>query len=363
MEDFLNEREVEAQSKRCSGCGGSMVFDIETGNLKCERCGAMMEVDDGGAVQRRAMTQEIMKSHENWQDGAVSRCDGCGAKGVVDRKSLSKHCAFCGSARIVALNELAGIKPDSVIPFQITSETARERFTKWLKGKFFAPGAIKRLRTDEQFNAVYSSSWAFSANTYSRYAGTLGRRETRTRSVGGRTTTTTTIRYFRVSGDIAQNYRDFFVQSGDRIKSDTFNKLQPFNLSFVKAYRQEFLAGIVAEHYSRTIDICFKDFTDFIQRDLRHRILKRHHAHVVQSLTLNTNYTDKAFNYVLLPIYIANYTWKGKLYNFYVNGATGKIVGKYPLSKWKIFLVVLGAVALAAIGGFLYLQFGSGAGA
>jgi len=358
MEDFLNEREVEAESKRCGGCGGSMLFDIGTGNLKCERCGSMTEVDDGGAVQRRAMTQDIMKTHENWQEGAVSRCDGCGAKGVVDRKSLSKHCAFCGSARIVAIEELAGIKPDSVIPFQITSDSARERFTKWLKGKFFAPGGIKRLQTDEQFNAVYSSSWSFSANTHSRYAGTLGRRETRVRTVNGRTTTTTVIRYFRVSGDIAQNYRDFFVQSGDRIQSGTFNKLQPFNLQLVKAYRQEFLAGIVAEHYSRTIEVCFKDFTDFVQRDLRQRIMRRHHADVVQSLNLQTNYSDKAFNYVLLPIYIANYTWKGKLYNFYVNGASGKIVGKYPLSIWKIALTALGALAAVALAAFLYIQFG-----
>jgi ribosomal protein S27E len=351
MEDFLNEREVEAESKRCSGCGGSMVFDIESGNLKCERCGTMMVVDDSGAVQRRAMTEEIMRSHEKWQDGAVSRCDGCGAKGVVDRKSLSKHCAFCGSAR--------GIKPDSVIPFQVTKESARQRFMKWLKSKIFAPSAIKRLRTDEQFNAVYSSSWAFSANTYSQYAGTLGRRETRVRTVGGRTTTTTVIRYFRVSGDIQQSYRDFFVQSGDRIQSSTFNKLQPFNLQHIKAYREEFLAGIVAEHYSRSIDICFKDFTDFIQRDLRHRIMHRHHADVVQSLTLNTNYSDKAFNYVLLPIYIANYTWKGKLYNFYVNGASGKIVGKYPVSGLKIFFAVLGIAVLVGLGVGLYLAFGS----
>jgi len=358
MEDFLNEREVEAQSKRCAGCGGIMVFDIETGNLKCERCGQMMVVDDGTAVQRRAMTQEILKNHASWQDGAVSRCDGCGAKGVVDRKSLSKHCAFCGSARVVSIDELPGIKPDSVIPFQITSDSARERFTKWLKSKFFAPNALKRLRTDEQFNAVYSSSWSFSANTYSQYAGTLGRREYRTRTVNGRTTTTTTIRYFRVRGDIAHNYRDFFVQSGDRIHSGTFNKLQPFNLQLIKAYRQEFLAGIVAEHYSRTIDICFKEFTDFIQRDLRHKIMRRHNADLVQALTVNTNYNDKAFNYVLLPIYIANYTWKGKLYNFYVNGASGKIVGKYPLSKLKIFLVSLGVAVLAIIGGILYWQFG-----
>jgi len=353
MEEFLDERQVAADTNRCKNCGGEMKYDIETTDLKCERCGYTFDFDESGTVQRRAMTDEITKNHEQWQDGAVFRCDSCGAKGVLDSKSLSKHCAFCGSSHIVSTKELAGIKPDSVIPFQITKESARQKFMKWLKSKFFAPSKLKKIQTDEQFNAIYSSSWSFSANTYTKYSGTLGRRETHTRTVNGRTQTTTTTRYFRVAGDIQQNYRDFFVQSGERISTQTFNKLKPFNLSFLKVYRQEYLAGIVAEHYSRAIDICFKDFADFIKRDLRTRIMRKHNADVVQSLNLNTTYNDKAFNYVLLPVYIANYTWNNKLYNFHVNGTNGKIVGKYPKSGWKIFFTVLGIAALvgAAVAG------------
>ena len=346
MEEFIDEREVKTAANKCPNCGAELKYDIETGNLKCGHCGHTVEVDDGGAVQRRALTDEITKNHEQWKDGAVFRCENCGAKGVLDKTSLSKNCAFCGSSHIVSTQELAGIKPDSVIPFQVTKESAREKFFKWIKSKFFAPGKLKRMDKDEQFNAIYSSSWSFSANTNTRYSGTLGRRETRTRTVtvNGRpqTQTQTTIRYFRVSGDIQQNYRDFFVQSGDQIKAKTFDKLKPFNLSFLKVYRQEYLAGIIAEHYTRNIDICFNDFANFIRRDLRSRIMRKHNADVVQSLNLNTTYSDKAFNYVLLPVYIANYSWRAKLYNFFVNGTNGKVVGKYPKSGWKIFFTVLG---------------------
>ena len=358
MEEFLDEREVKTAANKCPKCGAELKYDIETGNLKCDHCGERVVLDDGGAVQRRAMTAEITKNHEQWQEGAVFRCDNCGAKGVLDKKSLSKHCAFCGSSHIVSTSELAGIKPDSVIPFQITKEKARERFFKWIKSKFFAPNKLKRIDKDEQFNCLYSSSWAFSANTNTRYSGTLGRTETRTRTVNGRTQTTTHVRYFRVSGDIQQTYRDFFVQSGDQIKPNTFNKLKPFNLSFLKVYRQEYLAGIVAEHYTRTIDVCFNDFENFVRRDIRNKIMRKHNADVVQSLTLNIAYNDKAFNYVLLPVYIANYTYNTKLYNFYVNGTNGKVVGKYPKSGWKIFFTVLGiglligaaAAAIALLG-------------
>lgn len=347
MEEYLQEADVDTQTNRCQGCGGDMKYDIESTDLKCERCGATFDFDESGIVKRRAMTQEIMRVHKQWHGGAVFRCDSCGAKGVVDEKAISKHCSFCGSAHVVSTKELPGIKPDSVIPFQITKESARQRFLKWLRSRFFAPRKVKRMQTDEQFNAVYSSSWAFSAHTRTQYHGVLGRRETRTRTDShGRQQTYTTTRYFRVGGDIYQSYRDFFVQSGDRITSSIFNQLQPFNLSVIKVYREEYLSGIVAEHYSREIDVCFNDFADFIKRDLRSKIMRRHNADVVQTLTLNTDYSDKAFNYVLLPIYIANYTYKNRLYNFYVNGSNGKVVGKYPKSGWKIFFTVFGFLAI-----------------
>lgn len=359
MEDSFNEREVSAESNRCKNCGGEMKYDIASTDLKCERCGSTYDFDESGAVQRRAMTQDIMQNREQWQSGAVFRCDGCGAKEILDKKEMAKCCAFCGSAHIVSTQELPGIKPDSLIPFQITKDTARTKFINWLKAKWFAPKKVKKMERNEQFNALYSSSWSFSANTHTRYQGILGRTETRTRTVNGRTQTYSTVRYFRVQGDIGQNYRDFFVQSGDKIQSATFNKLKPFNMSYLKVYRQEYLAGIVAEHYSRNIETCFDDFTTFVKRDLRNKIIRRHNADTVQSLTLNTAYTDKAYNYVLLPIYIANYIFKKKLYNFFVNGVTGKVIGKYPISGWKIFFTVLTIGVLSAAAGYLgYFFFG-----
>ena len=204
---------------------------------------------------------------------------------------------------------------------------------------------------------MYSSSWSFSANTYSNYKGTLGRRVTSTRYVNGRHVTTTTTNYFRVNGTVAQDYRDYFVQSCDKIPAKMFEQLKPFNLSSIKVYRQEYLSGIIAEHYSRSIEICFTDFTNYVKRDLRNKIVRKHNADTVQTLTINTQYSDKRFNYVLLPVYIANYSYNSKVYNFYVNGASGKIAGKYPVSKLKVFLTVLGVGALigAAVFGFMFL--------
>jgi DNA-directed RNA polymerase subunit RPC12/RpoP len=341
-----NEHESETALHKCDNCGAVMAYDVASGNLKCGHCGTVRDFtpDDEAEsrVQRRALTDAALREHADWKEGTVFRCDNCGAKEVLDKRDLAKNCPFCGSSHIVELEDLPGIKPDSVIPFQITRETALSRFKKWIKSKFLAPKDLKKEQRTENFNGMYSSSWSFSANTNSLYSGTLGRTETRTRYNGKTHTTYTTTHYFKVSGQIEQDYRDFFVQSGDRIPSAMFDKLKPFNLSFLKIYRAEYLSGIIAEHYSRTIEVCFNDFADFVRRDLRHKIMRKHGADTVATLNIDTNYRDKQFNYVLLPVFIANYTYKNKLYNFYVNGASGKVVGKYPISGWKLFFTILG---------------------
>ena len=58
------------------------------------------------------------------------------------------------------------------------------------------------------------------------------------------------------------------------------------------------------------------------------------------------------------PVYVGNYIYKKKVYNFYVNGATGKVGGKTSLSLFKILLAVL--LGGTVVAGLIYLKFFSG---
>lgn len=355
-EVLLTEKESQTITNKCPSCGAGLKYDVTSGELKCSHCDTIVDIVDDDKVKRRELTSDIMKTHSEWNEAKVSRCENCGAKEIINKKDIARSCTFCGSAQVVELSELAGIKPDSVIPFQVTKESAIQRFKKWIKGRFYAPGALKKQDINKSLNALYSSCWSFSAATENTYNGTLGRTETRTRHVNGRTETYTTVKWFKVAGTISQEYKDHLVQSGEKISTKWFEKIKPFNLSFLKVYRQEYLSGIVTEHYSRSIETCFGDFTKYIKLDLQRKIMRKHGADQISSLNINTNYIDKRFNYILLPLYVANYTYKNKLYNFYVNGATGKVVGKYPKSVGKILFTILGAAAVVAgiIGLFIW---------
>lgn len=345
----LTEQQVAINQNKCSGCGANMVFDIESGGLKCRHCGSKQEFNDTESVERRRLCDELLRTHKPWTDGKVFQCSNCGAKEVLEIKSIARKCAFCGSAQIIEINELPGIQPDSVIPFQVTEAAATERFRKWIRARWMAPAAFRRSSDmREHMNKLYTPCWSFSARTTNQYSGTVGRTvHTQVRTRNG-VQTRSHVRWFRVSGMIGADYNDHMYQSGDRINSRNFNGLKPFDLKQLRVYRQEYLSGIIAEHYSRTLEQCFNEFSNFVRRDVQNRIIRKHRADTVSHMDIQTTFNDRRFNYVLLPIYISHYTYKGKLFNFFINGATGKVVGRYPRSKWKIFGIVLGVLAVVA---------------
>ena len=334
---------METIQNKCPSCGSNLVFDIETGGLKCRHCGTTTDFNDTEVVQRRELCDSLLSGYQKWTEARVFACSNCGAKEVLEDKTIARKCAFCGSAQVASIDELPGIRPDSVIPFQVTESGAVTRFKQWMRGRWLAPGAFRNKKNiNKQMNKLYSPCWSFSSKTINQYSGTLGR----TITVSSRNGTRTQVRWFRVVGNIAQNYNDKLYQSGERINSIRFNKLKPYNLAQLKVYRQEYLSGIIAEHYTKTLEQCFREFSMFVKKDVRNRVVSRYRADVVGNLDIQTNFTERRFNYILLPLYISNYTYKGKLYNFYINGATGKVTGRYPRSFFKIMGIVLGVAAV-----------------
>src|SRR5262249_43467246 len=63
-----------------------------------------------------------------------------------------------------------------------------------------------------------------------------------------------------------------------------------------------------------------------------------------------TRYLAVTFKHCLLPVWVANYRYREKLFQILINGRTGKVSGERPWSFWKIFrLVALIVLAIGAI--------------
>jgi len=68
-----------------------------------------------------------------------------------------------------------------------------------------------------------------------------------------------------------------------------------------------------------------------------------------RNLLVRTQWNGEKVKSALLPVWIAAYRYRDKPFRFLVNGVTGKVAGKAPLSVFKVALAVLVALVILLI--------------
>ena len=79
------------------------------------------------------------------------------------------------------------------------------------------------------------------------------------------------------------------------------------------------------------------------------KIRKDHRADRTRNVRLTTSFNNITYKYLLLPVWISNFKYNDKVYQFMVNGQTGKISGKTPISVPKVVITVIAIIVIIAI--------------
>ncbi|HEY8443896.1 MAG TPA: hypothetical protein VIL24_03775 [Clostridia bacterium] len=346
---------LDVEQDKCPNCGASLVFDPKIQKLRCDYCNNSFEI--AARKSSEIVLDFSLDKQKKWNDETkVSHCDSCGAEFVFDKDEFAKICPFCGSPSVTRIEDLEGIRPNAVLPFRITQAQAKECYQKWIKRKFFAPSAFRKQHTAEYFKGVYSPSWTFDAKTFSKYKGVVGDYYYVTVGTGKNRRVERRVRYRNVSGTYEAFFDDININSSRQISDRDFNKLKPFNTNDSVEYKRHFLSGYTAEHYHKPLTQGWAEALNVINNKIRSGIIATLHCDVVSHLDIATQYLNKTFKYVLLPIYVAHHLYKQKQYYTYINGSTGKTVGKAPVSAPKIVSFILGLLGGLALIAFL-LQF------
>ncbi|MGD9901302.1 MAG: hypothetical protein AB7S44_02060 [Spirochaetales bacterium] len=350
MIDEYNLKSKSSGDVKCASCGGSMEFNPELQVLKCVQCGSVIDFASDEPVIKKDF-DNVEKEFQSWDNESVLiKCENCGAKEVVNSKNIAHKCSFCGSSKIIPATELPGLKPNGVLPFSVTEKKATSNFMAWLKKKWFTPNDLKTKARINVFSGVYTPTWSYDSNVHTDYKGVLERTETRTGHDGKMETYTVSI---PVKGSRDDDFVDVLVPVGQKIDRVSFERLQPFNFKTLRIYDKNYLAGFAANHYSINSTEAWKTAIMYMKSAITTRILRRHNAERVRYLDMDMVHKNNKYSYLLLPIWVCNYYYKEKLYNFFINGNTGKVTGKVPRSAIKIILFVL--FILAAIIGLNFL--------
>jgi len=340
-EKLYSDESVGTSIQKCPNCGGETVFDAKTQKTKCLYCGASFEIKNEEKVSEQDI-EGLLSEATVWKEADVYSCQTCGARQIISKQDVALECPFCGTSHIVKTEELPGLKPQGVVPFKMPIEEVSGCALKWVKKRFFAPRAFKKSASPENIHGVYNPVFAFDCETESTYNGRLGE------TVRNQDKTYT--RYFYINGHIEVTFDDLLVQASSAITTTTLNKISPFSTNSAPKYTDKYLRGYKASTYNKDGKACWNEGKDLMNQQIERKILSRYHYDTKDYLNVKTAYLKQKYKYVLVPVYVGHHTYKGKLYNFYVNGENGKVTGKTPISPFKATIaVILGILFVAGI--------------
>jgi len=348
----------------CKSCGAPLRFDPLHNSLDCEFCHTQESIEKSVEQIKEYDLQEALNSLEVHQEQEVSKevkCNKCGATFTMTPYSLSSNCPYCNTPAIT--NFVKEITPKSLLPFQISEKKAHTLFKKWLGSLWFAPSKLKKLLDEnKKLKGYYLPHWTYDANTSTSYRGQRGDiyyvevektvvvngREERRRVQEAR------IRWTPVSGRVSNSFDDITIGASTSISNAILDNLTPWHTELLVPFNKKYLSGFDSEEYAIGLDNGFELAKVKMNQVIRQKIRADIGGDQQQISSLTTQYSDTSYKNVLFPIWTAQFKWKKRIYNYAINGQTGKVTGERPYSWLKIAMIV-GTIG-GGTGGAVYLD-------
>ncbi|WP_343208506.1 TFIIB-type zinc ribbon-containing protein [Anaerolentibacter hominis] len=313
---------------KCPNCGADMVFDSESGMLVCDSCGAKQPAD-----QYKDPSGERDQPASTLQDTREYQCNNCGAVLITDKDTTATTCSFCGAPMILNDRLSGSLAPAKIIPFSISKEEAQAAFKKWCKNGLLTPKDFMTADRIKNITGIYVPFWLYDVHTDAVLEATC----TRVRSYSRGDYIYTETSYFDVFRQADLKYLKVPADASEKMNDELMDKLEPYRYDNLKDFNTPYLAGFIAEKYN---------YTD---QDLLGRMKERVRQYAGSYLNgtiagysttsvrrEDVRFTEQDAYYTLLPVWMVCYDYKQSEHVFAMNGQTGKIVGKPPLSKKRM---------------------------
>jgi len=334
---------------KCPACGGNLEYSAERGRFVCPYCGSEYSEDELKAES--AKREEEARKEDKRSDALREyHCDNCGASIVVGENTSATRCYYCHSPVVLSDRVNYEYRPDGMIPFAINEEKAREMFREYLKKRRFLDKRFFSEAQLECFSGVYYPYWMTDVDGTGMFDG-----EGHTSSsMMAKDVLITTTRYYRLQRTAEMGFSDIVrkgLKSVDRKLSDG---IHPYDLKKMKKFASGYLSGFLAEKWDVTKDEAQEDSRQEAEGYVRSMITRNTDlAGLKGKTTFRTE--EIRTKYVLLPAWVLTYHHEGKnkIYYYMMNGQNGKICGKLPLARGKLFAVALlvGAAVFALMCG------------
>ena len=353
--------EISAQKKfHCPACGAEATWNPDKQVLVCNYCGttspAKLETSPTGEMQivEHDLLQAlrgVRDEDRGWQTAKVSvRCQSCNAISVFDPDKVGKNCDFCGASSLVPYEEIkAAFRPESLLPLKLSENQVRDAIREWYRSRWFAPNKLGSRALTDTVKAIYLPYWTFDAQAFARWTAESGyhyyETEYYTDANGNQQERSIQrTRWEWSSGRVDHFFDDELVPASKGIDYSLLSKVEPFPTKELVAYNPGFLAGWVVERYQIDLGAAAKSAREEMESQLHGMCASAVPGDTYRNLSVQADWSGQTFKHILVPVWLLSYDYFGKSFQVLVNGYTGRIAGRHPLSWVKITFAALGAI-------------------
>ena len=349
-------------SYKCPCCGAPLVFG---GNeLRCDSCDntfpveTMQQMSEGmaeaGGESKYDWENYQPRSYEDTSEINLANynCPSCGAQITGDDTLGSTVCPYCGQGAIVKGQFEGTLRPDYIIPFKVDKKAAMTAFEADFKNAPFLPDEFKSKKKIEEMAGVYVPFWMFDCDC-DAYITYNAERVTRWSDSNYNYTKTDYFKLFR-AGSVG--FANIPVDGSKKADDAYMEAVEPYNYEDAVDFNGAYLSGYLADKYDVSAEesieranervknstiAAFKDTTGMFQAVIPEQS--------------RVSFSNGKIRYSLLPVWMLNIKYLDKMYQFAINGQTGKVVGNYPVDEgkkkkffWKVAGICYAAAAVVA---------------
>ena len=301
---------------RCKNCNGNMVYSPEKGTMYCPFCSGE------NTEESIAVPDEIT-------------CPNCGGQLSIPDVTSACKCVYCGSYLILDKRVNGQYKPHLILPFKLGKEQAKELLHREFDKKIFAPDDFLSELKLSTIEGVYVPFFMYSFHTDTDYMGDTT--TVRSWTTGNRRYTETS--FYHVTRKMRADFSRIPVDASVGMNNQIMDLMEPYDYQALEDFQEKYMSGFFAERYSETPDQLDERAKEKANSDadaLIRESLSRYGA--VTTVKNERSITRTNTEYALLPVWVYTYQYKDQFYSYHVNGQTGKVIGKAPVSQKKVWI-------------------------
>ena len=326
------------QKYYCKNCGAELYWDADSQSLKCEYCDneyLPSDFEDASLSKNPVKSEEANKQYTSAgqdlsDDMVVYKCNNCSGEVIADKKTVATVCPYCGRALSITSKIVGEFRPDLVLPFKVGKDKAVSAYEEYVSKSHLTPKEFRSNRVISKIQGMYVPYYLVTDTAQGDIV--YNCEKVWSRRSGYDKVVTHKVYDVYISG--VARFRQVPGDASEKLNDTFMDTIEPFDYSTISSFNPGYMAGFIAD----IADVDKKSVVDRILEKIKKGLLPLLSEEVgywnTKSLKSYTcNHKDIKSEYAMLPIWIVSEEYQGTIYTFGVNGVTGKVVGKLPLSK------------------------------